>query len=324
MYNLENIKTIHLEVTSRCQASCPMCVRNVHGGIDSPNLTISEITLAQFKEWFPFNFIQQLDRLYMCGNTGDPVIAKDTLTIFQYLREVNPAIDLGMNTNGSARTQNWWEELARANVKVIFGIDGLEDTHSLYRVGTDYQQILRNARAFIDAGGHAEWHMLIFEHNQHQVEDCRALSVQFKFDKFVAKHTSRFQNDSLQVLNKDGTTSHILRPSIKSKQITEKLESQKPVISCKVKEPGSLYISAEGKIAPCCWLEFNAVPDTSLGYTDFVSKGFVNPDLNLQTLADVFDGNFFSSIEKTWASDPLHSCGRQCGSVDKFNEQFNQ
>jgi len=92
MYNLENIKTIHLEVTSRCQASCPMCVRNVHGGIDSPNLTISEITLAQFKEWFPFNFIQQLDRLYMCGNTGDPVIAKDTLTIFQYLREVNPAI----------------------------------------------------------------------------------------------------------------------------------------------------------------------------------------------------------------------------------------
>ena len=51
MYNLENIKTIHLEVTSRCQASCPMCVRNVQGGIDSSNLTISEITLAQFKEY---------------------------------------------------------------------------------------------------------------------------------------------------------------------------------------------------------------------------------------------------------------------------------
>ena len=260
----------------------------------------------------------------MCGNTGDPIIAKDTLTIFQYLREVNPTIDLGMNTNGSARTQNWWEDLARADVKVIFGIDGLEDTHSLYRIGTDYQQILRNARAFIDAGGHAEWHMLIFEHNQHQVEDCRTLSVQSKFDKFVAKHTSRFQNDRLQVLNKDGTTSHILRPSIKSKQITEKLSSQQPVISCKVKEPGSLYISAEGKIAPCCWLEFNAVPNISASYIDFANKGFTNPDLNLQTLADVFNGNFFNDIEKTWASDPLHSCSRQCGSVDKFNEQFNQ
>ena len=323
MYNLENIKTIHLEVTSRCQASCPMCVRNVQGSIDSPNLILSEITLDQFKEWFPINFIHQLDRLYMCGNTGDPIIAKDTLAIFQYLREVNPTIDLSMNTNGSARTQNWWKELALANVKVIFGIDGLEDTHSLYRIGTDYQQILRNARAFIDAGGHAEWHMLIFEHNKHQIEDCRAVSVQFKFGRFVAKHTSRFQNDSLQVLNKDGTTSHILQPSIKSKQITEKLSSQRPVISCKVKEPGSLYISAEGKIAPCCWLEFNAVPNISASYIDFANKGFTNPDLNLQTLADVFNGNFFNDIEKTWASDPLHSCSRQCGSVDKFNEQFN-
>jgi MoaA/NifB/PqqE/SkfB family radical SAM enzyme len=300
-----------------------MCVRNIQGGIDSPNLILSEITLVQFKEWFPFNFIQQLDRLYMCGNTGDPVIAKDTLSIFQYLREVNPNIDLSMNTNGSARTLTWWKELAQANVKVIFGIDGLADTHSLYRVGTDYQQILRNASAFIDAGGNAEWHMLVFEHNQHQIEDCRAMSIQSKFGKFVTKHTSRFQNNSLQVLNKDGTVSHILKPSIKSKQITEKLTLQQPVISCKVKEPGSLYISAEGKIAPCCWLEFNAVPNTSESYIDFVNKGFTNPDLNLQSLADVFNGTFFNSIEKTWASNPLRSCSRQCGSVDKFNEQFN-
>ena len=323
MYNLEKIKTIHLEVTSQCQASCPMCVRNMQGGIDSPRLALSEITLEQFKEWFPVNIIQQLDKLYMCGNTGDPIIAKDTLEILQYIRGINTNIDLSMNTNGSARNQHWWEDLANAGVKVTFGIDGLEDTHKLYRIGTNYKQILGNARAFINAGGIAEWHMLVFEHNEHQIDDCRKLSEALGFDKFVSKNTSRFQNNSLQVLNKDGTVSHILRPSIKSKQITEKLASQQPVISCKVKEPGSLYISAEGKIAPCCWLEFNAVPDTSLGYVDFINKGFVNPDLNLQTLTDIFNSEFFNNIEKTWTSNPLRSCVRQCGSVDKFNEQFN-
>mgnify|MGYP000270098906 CR=1 FL=1 len=52
MYNLEDIKTVHLEVTSRCQASCPMCVRNVQGGMDSPNLKLTEITLDNFKKWF--------------------------------------------------------------------------------------------------------------------------------------------------------------------------------------------------------------------------------------------------------------------------------
>ena len=43
---------------------------------------------------------------------------------------------LQMHTNGSGRNKNWWKELALLNVKVIFGIDGLEDTHKLYRINT--------------------------------------------------------------------------------------------------------------------------------------------------------------------------------------------
>jgi DNA-3-methyladenine glycosylase I len=31
----------------------------------------------------------------------------------------------------------------------VFGIDGLADTHSIYRVGTDYHKIIENAKAFI-------------------------------------------------------------------------------------------------------------------------------------------------------------------------------
>ena len=108
MYNLSEIKKVHLEVTSKCQASCPMCARNIQGGIENPLISIIEITLEQFKEWFPVNFIQQLDRLYMCGNLGDPIIAKDTLPIFEYLRITNPNIELSMNTNGSAKGWDFW------------------------------------------------------------------------------------------------------------------------------------------------------------------------------------------------------------------------
>lgn len=323
MYKLEDIKTVHLEITSRCQASCPMCVRNIQGGIDSPNLKLSEITLSNFKEWFPTTFIKQLDRLYMCGNTGDPIVAGDTLEIFKYLKETNPAIDLSMNTNGSARNQRWWRDLATIGVKVIFGIDGLSTTHHLYRIGTDYHQILRNADAFIQAGGEAEWHMLVFQHNEHEIDACRSTSEQMGFKKFVSKNTSRFQSDDLKVLNKDGTVSHILIPSIKSKKITEKLENQKPIINCKVKLPGSLYISAEGKIAPCCWLDFNAMPDSSPSYTDFVNNGFSNPNLHITDLIAIFESDFFTKIENTWTKSPLRACSRQCGTVDKFNEQFN-
>ena len=92
MYSLEEIKVVHLEITSKCQAKCPMCSRNLQGGQVNPMIELEEITLEQFKNWFPIEFITQLDSLYMCGNLGDPVIAKDTLEIYQYLRENNPNI----------------------------------------------------------------------------------------------------------------------------------------------------------------------------------------------------------------------------------------
>lgn len=322
MYNLKDIRVVHLEVTSKCQASCPMCVRNIQGGIDSPNLKISEITLEQFKNWFPVSFIQQLTKVYMCGNTGDPIIARDTLKIFEYLRTTNPTLELSMNTNGSAKSWKFWKGLANANVQVRFGIDGLTGAHELYRRGTDWVKILDNAKSFIKAGGNATWDMLIFDHNKHQVDLCKELSMELGFKNFVAKNTSRFQGDSLTVLNKDGTVSHLLQPSIKSKQITEKLAEQEPVITCKVKEPGSLYISAEGKIAPCCWLDFNAISTSAPSHADFISKGFSNPSLHMQDLTEIFNSEFFTRIEQLWASDPLRACTRQCGKVDKFNEQF--
>lgn len=324
MYKYTDIKTIHLEVTSKCQASCPMCVRNSHGGIENPNLKISEITLAQFKEWFPVNFIKQLTKLYMCGNTGDPIIAKDTLKIFEYVRSVNPTIELSMNTNGSARSWQFWRGLAIANVNVRFGIDGLLGSHELYRIGTNWTKIIDNAKHFIKAGGHATWDMLVFDHNKHEVETCEEMSRLLGFKNFVVKHTSRFQGDSLTVLNKDGTVSHILKPSIKSKEITKKLADQQPIITCKVKEPGSLYISAEGKVSPCCWLDFNAVPTTSLSYSDFNNRGFVTPSLHITELIEIFESDFFKKIEDTWTNNPLRACSRQCGTVDKFKEQFNE
>ena len=86
MYNYKDIKSIHLEVTSKCQARCPMCPRRLQGGPLLDSLYLEEITIDLFKKWFPLDFIQQLNHVYMCGNLGDPMIAKDTMKIFRYMR----------------------------------------------------------------------------------------------------------------------------------------------------------------------------------------------------------------------------------------------
>lgn len=335
MYRLNDIKEIHLELTNKCQASCPMCPRNIQGGIPNPWLVETEITIDQFKQWFPVSFVKQLNRLYMCGNYGDAIVAKDTLKVFQYLRETNPSMFLNLHTNGSARNKDWWQELARLNVGVTFALDGLEDTNHLYRIGTDFNKIIENARAFISAGGEARWHMLVFDHNKHQIEECRAMSKELGFYEFSQKNSSRFRGPYLNVLNKDGTTSHRLYPSDRSSEISQQVMEQKikmmfkpeeeietPVIHCKAQQGSAMYVGANGALAPCCWIDFTGAEPFNPSLVDYKDLGFNQPNLNTSTIEEIFDSGYFNKIEETWKSKPLRQCSRQCGKFDRLNEQF--
>jgi len=324
MYNLEDIRVIHLEITSKCQASCPMCARNIQGSIENPFMKLDEISKEQFISWFSIEFIKQLEKLYMCGNLGDPIIAKDTLEIFEYIRSLNKNIKLGMNTNGSARTNKWWKKLAELGVVVRFGIDGLLDTHSLYRIGTDWNSVIKNAKIFIDNGGIAEWDMLIFKHNEHQIDECKKISQELGFQKFNLKNTARFKDNQLTVLNSKGQTRHILYPTSKSQTITNKMEILEiSEINCKAVNDKSLYISANGNVTPCCWLDnewYQPNHPNRIEYLDLFEK-YLN--LKKITLEEVFKQGIFRKIESTWTScSPLKECSRQCGKVDRFNLQF--
>lgn len=327
MYSIENIKDIHLEITSKCQAKCPMCPRRIQGGPMMPWVTLDEITLEQFKSWFSISFVKQLTKLNMCGNLGDPIIAKDTVPIYRYLRENNSNIELQMHTNGSARDKQFWKDLADLNVTVVFGIDGLEDTHSRYRIGTDFNKIIENAKIFIDAGGNARWDMLVFEHNKHQTSDCETLAYKLGFKIFQKKNSSRFKDGKFHVLDETGTTIDILYPTEKSKNFITKVQESrnetKPVISCKAQRDSQIYVSANGTVSPCCWLDLKWMPPVNeerISYMDVVGT---YPNLNNQTLEEIFNSDYFNRIESTWnTSSCLHTCKKQCGSFDKLGAQF--
>jgi sulfatase maturation enzyme AslB (radical SAM superfamily) len=262
----------------------------------------------------------------MCGNLGDPIISKDTLEIYQYLREANPNIRLAMHTNGSARDPEWWQRLAQLKVKVTFGIDGLADTHHLYRISTDFNKIIENARAFITAGGVAKWHMLVFAHNEHQIEEARTMSKQMGFADFSIKYTSRFKQDYLQVIDDAGRPTHRIKPTQTSLDMIPLAEAAqkevKPHIVCKAQKFKQLYVSACGNVSPCCWLDMEWIPPMQESRIDYMEKISEFPNLHRKTLKEIFDGGFFSKIEAQWGTVGLKECTKQCGSFDKLGVQF--
>jgi MoaA/NifB/PqqE/SkfB family radical SAM enzyme len=322
MYKLADIRDIHFEITSKCQAACPMCARNIQGGPKSPFLELNEISYDQFQKWFDIAFVKQLDKLYMCGNFGDPVTARDTLEIFTYLRFHNPNMVLSMNTNGSAKSESFWRRLADLNVDIRFGIDGLEDTHSRYRINTNWQKIIQNAKTFINNGGYAVWDMLVFDHNKHQVEDCRQLSKELGFKEFFHKNTSRFRDNSLTVIDANGIKVDELFPTEKSIQHRAKVNTDSKIIDCKAKKENSIYIGANGNVTACCWTDLQFIPPHNDSRVDITTRIGSAPNLYNSSLREIFNSNYFNSIQDTWGCDPLKECAKQCGSFKKFEAQY--
>jgi MoaA/NifB/PqqE/SkfB family radical SAM enzyme len=193
-FNRNKTKILHLETSNVCNAACPMCLRETDPTFDKKkhnNLTVDHI-----KKSFSDDFIKNLDHMFMCGNYGDPASAPECIEIFKYFRNLNSSMMLGIHSNGSLRNTSWWYELGKvlSNERdyCYFGIDGLRDTNHIYRVNTDFDKIMENAAAFISSGGKAHWIMLVFEHNEHQVNDAIELSKKMGFVGFQKKVTRRF------------------------------------------------------------------------------------------------------------------------------------
>lgn len=240
-FNYDNVRVLHIEPTTTCNAACPQCARmNPEQYVHEQHA--SELRLNQVQQLVPDQLIRQLDKMFMCGNFGDPAAAKDTLQIYQYFRAVNSKIVLGMNTNGGLRTKYWWQELA-TNMKneldyVVFSIDGLEDTNHIYRAGVQWDILMANAEAYIAAGGTAHWDMLIYEHNEHQVDACRELARGMGFTRFRTKVSSRFQERPIEWLRPP--SGHVAPVAGNT-------------VSCHALKEQSIYITATGAVLPCCF-----------------------------------------------------------------------
>lgn len=297
------IKHLHVEASTYCNARCPLCPRSLYGykveGV-YPEIHLSLSKLSDCLSKFP-----DIDSINFNGNLGDPMMNPDILSL-STLKKCN----INITTNGSIGNKETWEGLANNNIDVTFSIDGLEDTNHLYRQDVEWKKIMDRVDWFIGAGGQASWKFVIFKHNVHQIEEAKKLSKTLGFQNFYTEDHGRNHGPAL---NKDGTVTHWILPADGSlgpqdydvaagieryKQTHHNFFVEEKIyqVSCYHKEAKSIYVDAQGRIGPCCY------------------QGFDLPDLPFRDLDD------FKSIQQTWGTKKCNWVCAMCCSV-KTNDQ---
>ena len=315
MIEYHDIQDVHLEISSLCNASCPWCPRTFWGYPYNSGYPEVNLSLEQAKTIFQPEFLLQLTSIQINGNFGDIVMNPEGPNIVDYFFSVNPKLFISISTNGAARNNKFWNQLAQTPVTVLFCLDGLEDTHHLYRQNTAWSTVIQNAQTFISAGGTAVWKMIEFEHNRHQIDACRKLSQQLGFAKFELVNDGR---NTAPVFNNHGELTHVLGNYTGEKNFEVLFHNKKTdqilleditidripakSISCQTKNLKSIYISATGDVSPCCYTGF---------YPKTYGAGQYHEAANAQLIPLIAKNNalkysleecvaWFKSIENSW------------------------
>ena len=328
MLKLSEIRSVHIELTTKCNARCPMCMRNYRGVDYNSGYPDTELTLEDIQHILTPDILKTIDHVNFNGNLGDFSLAKDGAEIVQYLVAHN--ITIGINTNGSLRPKSWWQKLASPQVTIGFALDGLADTHARYRQDTDWNRIIENAQAYIAAGGRAIWRFVPFDHNRHQEAECRTLAKEMGFISFENIYDGR---DSGPVYTRTGEFSHWLGPAGDPPPIKDMLQSHitwydsKTVkipkdtdtlnLRCRHKMAKEIYLAADGTVYPCCYLGFYPLSMNHPGNKELAPMVTENNALHYP-LEHCLD--WFESIEQAWSKSSIaegrpYQCVSSCGKI---------
>ena len=330
---IDNINSINAELTNYCNAACPMCARYfIDGVLNKERVNSQHTTLEFLKDKIGDKIVSQLKRFTSCGNLGDGSMNPECLEIYQWLRAVNPNIELHLHSNGGARTTDFWREMAETKVSVTFAIDGLEDTNHLYRRKVQWSKLMDNVRAFINAGGKANWAMLIFKHNESQIEQCKLLSKELGFTNFQVQQSSRWADfdylgnwRQIEKMPVDGyfleKSSQQSAPDIGSGGNSQKINITKDdfatkKINCKSHDIKNkhfeIYLAANGDVSPCCWLG-----DLTQHESKNIIKDYDKVNLHHSSLEEILNGDYFRELDRGIRGESnsyrLHTCYFTCG-----------
>jgi len=305
MWEIDTIEWLDIELTSFCNIECKGCFRVISKHADKI-LNKEYIDIDTIRERFQKSMFPSIKIINFCGSVDEPTSHPQFFDIIKHFADWGAHINIA--TNGSLRTTKWWTELAGilpSSHAVTWGIDGSDELSEVYRQGSNFTKVEQNYRAFNAAGGRSNWQFIVFEHNEHQLEEAKqkASDEGFKNFKTIISHRKDTKGD------------------VKAAK-TEKIDNapEIPYVSCKYGNQKRIFINHMGNVIPCCHLNSkmmeysvseNIKDDFETLLVDNDYKNTIN--LNKVSIEEAIHSNIWNGIIDSWDSDnPLPRCMQVC------------
>lgn len=349
MWNYSDITSLNFEVSSLCNAYCLVCFRYEDRGSMklNPDFNPTYLNAKDIKEWFPASFLQQIKFICFSGDYGDAMTNPEILEILDYLTTSNPNTTITICTNGGMKNPEFWQSVGKimsrnSHSYVTFSIDGLENTNHIYRRNVKWDKLMANVESYLSTGAKAMWDFLVFDYNEHQIEEAREFSKKLGFDNFYVKMPYGMEHEPLKAKDRNDNVEYIVGPSSKQPQpdnilppyykdakdmdylqLMETMETmyndKEGEIKCFSARDGGneIRISVEGNVHPCTHI--SSISRSSFKSNQFV-RNQVNNFLDMQelslynrTLKEILDDNPFQWFEDSWPDKKCVFCWNVCG-----------
>lgn len=318
-FTFDNLRQLTVEVTTHCNSSCGECTRNIRGGAVWDRLKLEHMSIFTWIKIITSENLENIDVITLNGNYGDAMMHPMLIQMLTHLIEVKPSIAITIHSNAGVRDKEFYTELGKLLKdrphRIIFGLDGLADTHSLYRRGVDFDKVIENAKAFIDAGGIAVWRYIVFDHNIHQIDEAYMLSKKIGFKEFKLNRSVKtpIEMDAYHTYPSGVITAPPKEQVYElykkyNKSIDDYIQSKNESV-CPWAQSGKMQIDVYGKLWPCCYFSLDI-------FGGHERKEYLNEldainDLRTHSLEQVLSNDYFKSKLPTyWQQNTYKRCNK--------------
>lgn len=317
------VRSFNLEITNRCVLACSECARTGNPWVRD---NLSDLPVSVLERVFPVSQRHRFEGLgvNLCGAHGDCIYHRQFHDVIRHLKAAG--LRLMVETNGSHRKREWWEktcDLLGDDDVITFSVDGLEDTNHLYRVNARWDDILAAMRLCAERVT-VSWKFIVFRHNEHQIDQAKALAQEIGVRDITFKKSARFRKrDPLAPDNPEyiGVVTRNRREiqKLKDEGVSEQEFDRRVAIRRKCASGKDLAITALGYLYPCTSCETS---DTGTWFY----RNRQHFDLRQRGVEEILASAKWRELENLWqrASTAPDACLSYCGVHRDFGTEYDR